>query len=509
MTDLLLVRRFSADYLRNGVNLLVLVVVPAVFVVVAAPALGAASVLLGGAGSTPVEAVTPGWAAGFLAAVAMYFQVSTARSADVRLAQAGFPVVRIVAARLATGAFIAVGVSAVALAALAARTGAWAPRSVPGTIAFAVIYLGVGAGVAATVRTAVNGTVLILFVWILDVFFGPSMSPARPAALRLMPTHLTTLWVLDTPDSHAGPLGNAGGMLVWLVLSSGAAALLLTRTVVVARPRARRTPLPDGVFTGGLRAAVTGLRRTPLLWALLVVVPAVFITLARAVTPHGTTKVRVVENNQTLLAVFDPARIHGALMAPIAVASLAALVGLFMVLDDRTGDRRLALAGGSRVAVVTSRLVVVLAAALGVTGVALTVAGAQFSPGSWLVYGVGNALVAITYGLVGVLVGPLLGRVAGVLVAFLVPFLDVGISQSPMLRAAPERWAEFLPGYGGVRMAVDGALTAGFDARSGLLAAAAWVAVLGLLVVTVLVRGLPRAAGLPGSGSRVVKRADA
>jgi hypothetical protein len=36
---------------------------------------------------------------------------------------------------------------------------------------------------------------------------------------------------------------------------------------------------------------------------------------------------------------------------------------------------------------------------------------------------------------VGVLLAPLFGKVAGVFVAFLIPFLDLGILQSPMLRA--------------------------------------------------------------------------
>ena len=494
MGDLLLVRRFSADYLRNGVNLLVLAVVPVVFVVVAAPALEAASKVLGADGAVPIEMVTPGWAAGFLTAIAMYFQVSTARGADVRLVQSGYPLARVVGARLVTGLLVAAGSATVALTALAARTGSWGGRAVPGTLAFAVIYLGIGAVVAAAVRAAVNGTVLILFVWILDVFFGPAMSRAEPVALRVMPTHLTSLWILGSAR-HTGRTGNARGMVIWVVIALAAATVLLARTVGAGRSRAtRHRPLPGDAFRAAVGAAATGLRRTPLLWALLVAVPVVFITLAGAVTPPGTTLVRVVEDGRPRLAAFDPSRIHGALMAPIAVASLSAVVGLFLILDDRPGDRRLALAGGGRALIVVSRSLVVLATALGVTGVALAVSAAQFTPGNWATYAAGNALVAVTYGLAGALVAPLLGRVAGVFVAFLVPFLDVGIAQSPMLRATPERWAELLPGFGGVRIAVDGALTAGFDQRAGLGAAAAWVVVLSVLAGAVLLRGMPRPA---------------
>ncbi|MBI4939565.1 MAG: ABC transporter permease [Actinobacteria bacterium] len=475
-----------------------LVVVPAVFVVVAAPALANASEVLGGAGSaTAVEGVTPGWAAGFLIAVAMYFQVSTARGADVRLAQAGCPPWRIVAARIGTGLLIAAGVSAVALLALVLRTGTWVTgRTVLGTAAFAVIYLGVGTAVGAIVTTAINGTVLILFIWILDVFFGPSMSAATQTPLRLMPTHLTTMWALDLPTNHAASLGNAGGMAAWVTVSLAVATVLQLRMVGVVRQRP--TPLlarGNGRFSTDLRAGMLGLARVPLLWGLLVVVPVVFITLASAVTPSGTTLIAVMENGRSQLRPFDPARIHGAVMAPIAVASLAALVGLFLALDDRPGDRRLALAGGGRFLIVASRLLIVVMAALGVTGVALAVTGAQFTPGRWTVYALGNALVAVTYGLVGVLIGPVFGRVAGVFIAFLAPFLDIGISQSPMLRGQPERWAQFLPGYGGVRVAVDGALTTVFDQPVALTAAAVWAAALAVLTLYVLVRGLPHIAG--------------
>jgi hypothetical protein len=66
-----------------------------------------------------------------------------------------------------------------------------------------------------------------------------------------------------------------------------------------------------------------------------------------------------------------------------------------------------------------------------------------------------------------------------VFVAFLVPFLDIGIGQSPMLRGEPADWATYLPGYGGTRLFIDGALTASFDEAWALLIALGWLAALG------------------------------
>ncbi|MGH9249618.1 MAG: hypothetical protein ACRD0W_08920 [Acidimicrobiales bacterium] len=63
-------------------------------------------------------------------------------------------------------------------------------------------------------------------------------------------------------------------------------------------------------------------------------------------------------------------------------------------------------------------------------------------------------------------------------IAFLIPFLDIGIGQSPMLRGEPAGWATYLPGYGGSRLFIDGALTAGFDETRALLIALGWLAAL-------------------------------
>lgn len=129
----LFVRRFLADYARNPVNLLVLVLVPVVFVVVAAGPMADAAKLLGGIGPS-VETATAGWAAGFLAGIAMYFQTRSARTTDRRVVLAGLPAQRLVAARISTGLVLAMMVSAAALLALVVRTGIDEPgRVIAGT----------------------------------------------------------------------------------------------------------------------------------------------------------------------------------------------------------------------------------------------------------------------------------------------------------------------------------------------------------------------------------------
>jgi ABC-2 family transporter len=224
-TGPLLVRRFLADYARNPVNLLMLVVVPVAFVAGAAGSLAQLARLLSGTmpHGAAVQTVTAGWAAAFIAAIAAYFQIRTARAADRRLVQAGLPAGHLAAARAVTGLALAVVASAAALITLAARTGIEHPgRVIAGTLMFAVIYLAVGALIGALVASPVNGTVLIFFVWITDVMFGPVFGSATRPAGRVFPTHFLTMWMTDLPSHHAGRVGDLGWALAWTL---GAAAL--------------------------------------------------------------------------------------------------------------------------------------------------------------------------------------------------------------------------------------------------------------------------------------------
>src|SRR6266487_1432162 len=241
MTVPLLVRRFLADYARNPVNLLMLVLVPVAFVAAAAGSLAQLARLLSGtmAPGADVPSVTAGWAAAFIAAIAAYFQIRAARSADRRLVLAGLPAGRLAAARAVTGLALALLAAAAAVVTLAVRSGISHPgRVLAGTVMFAVICLAVGALTGALVASPVNGTVLIFFVWMADVMFGPVFGSAVRPTSRLFPTHFVTLWMIDLPSHHAGRVGDLGWALSW---TAGAAILAWAVVTVASRTaRARR-----------------------------------------------------------------------------------------------------------------------------------------------------------------------------------------------------------------------------------------------------------------------------
>ncbi|MDN3029525.1 ABC transporter permease [Streptomyces sp. S.PB5] len=476
----LLVRRYVSETARNRVTVSMLVVVPVVFVAVAAQKIADAAELLGGQGGVAVETATAGWAAAFVSAIAMYFQVRSARATDRRLVLAGLASVRLVAARLATGLALAVTATAAALVTLAARTGISVPgRTIAGTLMFAVIYLGIGALIGALVPEPVNGTVLVFFVWILDVFFGPAFGAADRVVTRPLPTHFAALWMMDLPSRHGGRIGDLGWALVWTV-----AALAVSWAVVAATSRAARPRRPAGQLATALRMGLREAGRNRVLWALLIAVPTAFILLAAVSTPDEYQSMVLTENGRRAVVRFWFPDAHPGFMAPVSIATLAALVGLFTALQARSGDQRLFLAGLRVRSLLTARLSVVALGALVATAASLAVTAALFDPRQWGLYLLANLLMGLTYGLIGVLIGSFVGRVGGVFVAFLVPFLDIGIEQSPMLNSEVSGVGRTLPGYGASRVLYDAALTGSFDETGPLLIALAWLA--GLTIAAAL-----------------------
>jgi hypothetical protein len=350
----------------------------------------------------------------------------------------------------------------------------------------------------ALVRNPVNGTVLILFVWIVDVFFGPAVGSPDRLATRWLPTHFVTLWMVDLPSRHGGRLGDLGWAVLWTTGALAVAWTVVTTTSRVAHRAYRRTTAGSrrGQFATGLRMGLREYRRNPVLWVLLVVVPVVFIWLSKAVTENGYMTVTLVDNGHQADLTFWLPDMHAGTMTPIAVASLSTLAGLFVVLDARTGDQRLSLAGFGTGALLGSRLAVITVAVALVTAASLAVTATVFDARQPLVYVAGNALLGATYAMLGVCLGPIFGRVSGVLIAFLVPFLDLGVAQSPMLRAQPPEWARALPGYGADRVLLDGGLTATFDQTGPLLLALAWLVALTITAALLFRR---RATGLTHS----------
>ena len=508
MTVPLLVRRFLADYARNPVNLLILVLVPAGFVAGAAGSLAEISRLLSGtnAPGATVQTVTAGWAAAFIAALAAYFQVRAARAADRRLVLAGLPARRLAAARAITGLALALLASAAAVITLEARTGTGHPaRVLAGTFMFAVIYLAIGALIGTLVSSPVNGTVLIFFVWFTDVMFGPVFGSPTRAVGRVFPTHFLSMWMTDLPSHHAGRVGDLGWALAWTMGAGALAWAVLTSASSTARASRRTTAgtTADQV-RAAFRAGLTDWGRNRVLWVLLAVVPTAVIVLATALAPGSLVRLTLNENGRQVTKVVSlafGAGVHPAFLAPTAITGLAVLAGIFIILDSRAADQRLVLAGQRPGPLLASRLGLIILAALLAAGVSLAVTAGVASIGQWGTFIAANLVLAVTYAMIGVILAPLFGRIAGVLLAFLIPFLDFGIVQDPMLHSTPPGWAHILPGYGGYRILTSTVLTHGSPQTGPLLIALAWLAGTTVAAGLVFRRNIRMARG-PGRGTR-------
>ena len=485
----LVARRGLTEYARRPLNLVLLAVVPVAFVTLSAGTLKDFSDILGGVGTTgSLEAASAGWAAAILAAIAGFFHVSGSREADRRLVIAGARAFDVVAGRLASGLVLAAVAAAGALVALAARTGfADAPRAIAATALFGLIYLSLGLVVGALVRSEMNGSLLIIFFWMFDVFFGPAMRETDPV-LRVFPLHFPTQIVIDVASGHAGPLGDLGISLLWAVgaLSAALIALVVTTRLAPA-PRTRHLASLDRT-AAGLRCAFREYRRNTVLWVLLIGLPIVFISLSFVVTPDQPAPVELLEGGRRGITILSMIDVHGSIMASITAAFLAGLAGLFVVSDSAQGDRRLTLAGFRPSEVLAGRLGVIAFASLLTTGVALGVTAFDFVPRDWPTFAAGTALVALTYAMIGVLVGSLVGRLGGLYIILVLPFLDVGVAQSPMFDAAPPGWASFMPAHGAIRVMLDGAFTTTFDEIGALGLALMWLAAITLAAVAVFHR---------------------
>lgn len=482
--------RYLVEYARRPINVALLLIVPVIFVAVAADALSDFAEVLGAQGEVvELQSVVAGWAAAFLAGVSGFFHVSGSHVVDRRVASAGAGSSRVVAARLASALLLALIAAAAALGALWVRTGIDdLPRVGGGVALFAITYFAIGAGIGALVRSEVNGSLLIIFFWIIDVFLGPGMTGgSQDVVLRGLPTHFTTLVVLDTPSGHSQPLGDLG---VALAVALGGVALAGALLLRATRPPGDRRRASSGRarVAAGVRYGFREHRRNLALWALLIVVPLIFITLSIAVTPDEPAPVELTESGITAVRILSMIDVHGAIMVGITVAFLAGLAGMFVMLGSAEGDRRLALAGFRAREILAARLGVIGAAALVTSVVALAVTARDFSPRIWSWFILATLLLAVTYGMIGVLVGSLFGRLGGLYVMFLVPFLDVGLAQNIMFDVAPPAWGRFMPGHGAMNVMVDGAFTTTFDELGSLVLGVGWLAVIALAAVVVFHR---------------------
>ncbi len=170
---------FAREQLRTPFTLVLLVAVPAIFVAAAAGVLSDFARALGGdlAGDA-AAALAAGWAAAFVSGSLGFFQATSSRGADRRLALAGAGAGRVAASRITASLALAVVAAAAGFVALLIRQGVVHPwHAAAAVLAFSLIYLAVGILIGAVISGPLEGSLAVVFVFLLDVFSGPGMAP--------------------------------------------------------------------------------------------------------------------------------------------------------------------------------------------------------------------------------------------------------------------------------------------------------------------------------------------
>lgn len=208
--------------------------------------------------------------------------------------------------------------------------------------------------------------------------------------------------------------------------------------------------------TTAVRMGVREFRRTPVLLALLVFLPAYMIGLFTQVAPDQPARIHLAEGAVTV----SLAEAFPAFTAPMTAALLAGIAGLFLMQSAADADARLAVAGYRPHQVVFARLGL-LAGVSGLTSVvSVAVMLTAFEPAHLAWFALATGLAALLYGVVGVLAGLLLDRLPGIYLVMFGTMLDLFLFQNPLATDSPPG-AAWLPGHYPMRLAMD----AGFGER--------------------------------------------
>jgi hypothetical protein len=168
---------FTREYRRDWLSMLLLVSVPAIFVPAAAGTLSQFAAALGGSISgNAATSLSAGWSAAFISGAIGFFQARSSREADHRLSLAGLGGARVASARVVASVSLAVLASAVAFIALVIAAPPVHPlHAAAAVLSFALIYVGVGTFIGSIVDGALEGSLLVVLVFMLDAFSGPGM----------------------------------------------------------------------------------------------------------------------------------------------------------------------------------------------------------------------------------------------------------------------------------------------------------------------------------------------
>jgi hypothetical protein len=225
---------FAREHLRAPLTIVLLVALPAAFVILAASVLGEFADALGGSlVADAASALGAGWSAAFIAGSLGFFQASSSRGADRRLALSGLGVPRVALARMGASLILAIVAGLAAFIALAAETGIAHPwHAAAAILGFAIIYLGVGTVIGALIPSPLEGSLAVAFIFILDVFSGPGMTEGDGSPVSISRSAADVL--ISSAVGQGSPAEDWIELALWV-----AGSLLVALGVFAASARSR------------------------------------------------------------------------------------------------------------------------------------------------------------------------------------------------------------------------------------------------------------------------------
>lgn len=226
---------FLREQIRAPLNLVLLVAIPVFFVLIFATVLGEFAAALGGdLAERAADSISAGWAAAFLCGALAFFQLASSREADRRLALAGLGAGRVAVARIAAALALGLLVSLVAYLTLWLRAGISHPlHAAVAIFIFAAIYTGIGALIGAFVKGLLEGSLLVVLVFSLDVFSGPAMT-SNGGLANFTPTRDAANLLIAAGAGQGSPAGDWIGAAV---VATGGLAVALLAFWISARSR--------------------------------------------------------------------------------------------------------------------------------------------------------------------------------------------------------------------------------------------------------------------------------
>ena len=226
--SLALLRSAGKQYARQPTNLVLFVILPPLFVLALGAAMGTFSDVLGGnlteRTSTALAAL---WAAALLSGSASFFIVSGSHRADERLVIAGMPRRNVGVAHAAGAAMMAAASGATGVAIVVMTTDIASPVHLLAAVVLgATAYAAVGIALAFVIRGDLEGSFIIILLFMFDAFIAGPLGGANGFWPNLFPLHHPSELVVDAAlhaDVSAGRYLWSAGYTLLLVGVAAAA----------------------------------------------------------------------------------------------------------------------------------------------------------------------------------------------------------------------------------------------------------------------------------------------